>query len=108
VPSDRFAWLCIASYLSLRLSNLQQLSLRGFITELLDQSVGWDMPSLRIFSIYSGIIQYGAPDVVDFLTAHGLNLVVLDLNSNVDPPVDVPMILDICPVLTIFMFNADW
>ena len=97
-----------ASDLTLRLSNLQQLSLRGFITEFLEQSVGWDMPSLRILSIDSGISQYDTPDVVAFLTAHGLNLVVLDLNLNVDPPVDVPTILDICPALTTFMFNADW
>ena len=48
------------------------------------------------------------PDVVAFLTAHGLNLVVLDLNPNVDPPVDVPTILDICPALTTFKFNADF
>ena len=109
VPSDQeCAMLGSASDLPLRLSNLQQLSLRGFITEFLEQSVGWDMPSLRIFSIDSGISQYDTPDVVTFLTAHGLNLVVLDLNLNVDPPVDVPTILDICPSLTTFTFNADW
>ena len=109
VPSDQeCAMLGSASDLPLRLSNLQQLSLRGFITEFLEQSVGWDMPSLRIFSIDSGISQYDTPDVVAFLTTHGLNLVVLDLNLNVDPPVDVPTILDICPALTTFTFNADW
>jgi hypothetical protein len=35
--------------------------------------------------------------VMAFLTTHGLNFVVLDLNLNVDPPVDVPTILNICP-----------
>ena len=65
------------------------------------------MPS-AIFSINSGISQYDSPDIVAFLTTHGLNLVVLDLNLNVDPPVDVPTILDICPALTTFTFNADW
>ena len=109
VPSDQeCAMLGSASNLPLRLSNLQQLSLRGFISEFLEQSEGWDMPSLRIFSIDSGTSQFDTPDVVAFLTAHGLNLVVLDLNLSVDPPLDVPTILDICPSLTTFIFNADW
>jgi len=30
------------------------------------------------------------------------------MNLNVDPPVDVPTVLDICPALTTFTFNADW
>ena len=109
VPSDQeCALLGSASDLPLRLSNLQHLSLRGFITEFLEQSVGWDMPSLRSFAIDSGISQYETPDVEAFLKIHGLNLVLLDLNLNVDPPVDVPTILDICPALTTFTFNADW
>ena len=66
------------------------------------------MPSLRIFSVDSGISQYDTPNVVAFLTAHDLNLLVLDLNLNVDPPVDVPTIFDICPVLTTFTSNPDW
>ena len=109
VPSDQeCARLGSATDLPLRLSRLQQLSLRGLMTEFLEQSVGWDMPSLRSFAIDSGISQYDTPDVVAFLTSHGLNLVFLDMNLNVDPPVDVPTILDICPALTTFTFNADW
>jgi hypothetical protein len=66
------------------------------------------MPSLRILSIDSGISQCGTPDVVALLTNRDLNLVILDLNLNVEPPVAVPTILDIiCPALTTFTFNAD-
>ena len=109
VPSDQeCARLGSATDLPLRLSNLQQLSLRGFMTEFLEQSVGWDMPSLRSFAIDSGITQYDTPDIIAFLTSHGLDLVFLDMNLNVDPPVDIPTILDICPALTTFTFNADW
>jgi hypothetical protein len=109
VPSDQeCARLGSATDLPLRLSHLQQLSLRGFMSEFLEQSVGWDMPSLRSFAIDSGISQMDTPDIVAFLTSHGLNLVILDMNLNVDPPVDVPTILDICPNLTTFTFNADW
>ena len=57
VPSDQeCAMLGSASDLPLRLSNLQQLSLRSFITEFLEQCAGWDMPS-AYFSIDSGISQ---------------------------------------------------
>jgi hypothetical protein len=109
VPSDQeCARLGSATDLPLRLSRLQQLSLRGFTTEFLEQSVGWYMPSLRSFAIDAGINQYDPPDVVAFLRSHGLNLVILDMNLNVDPPVDVPTVLDICPGLTAFTFNADW
>jgi hypothetical protein len=45
--------------------------------------------------------------VITFFTTHGLNFVVLNLNLNVDLPVDVPTILDICTALTTFTFNAD-
>ena len=109
LPSDQeCARLGSATDLPLRLSRLQQLSLRGFMTEFLEQSVGWDMPSLRSFAIDSGISQYDTPDVIAFLASHGLNLVILDMNMNVDTFVDVPAILDICPSLTTFTFNADW
>ena len=109
VPTDQeCARLGSATDLPLRLSHLQQLSLRGFTAEFLEQATGWDMPSLRSFAIDSGINQYDTPDVVAFLTSHGLNLVFLDLNLIVDPPVDVPTVLDICPSLTTFTFNADW
>ena len=69
---------------------------------------GGTCPPCDFFSVDSDISQYDTPDVVAFLTAHGLNLVVLVLNLNVDSPVDVPTILDICPALTTFAFNADW
>ena len=109
VPSDQeCARLGSATDLSLRLPYLQQISLRGFMTEFLEQAVGWDIPSLRSFTIDSGISQYDNPDIVAFLTSHGLNLIILDLNLNFDPPVDVPTILDMCPALTTFAFNADW
>ena len=107
-PDQECAKLGSATDLPLCLANLQQLSLRGFMTEFLEQSVGWDMPSLRSFAVDSGISQYDTPDIIAFLTSHGQNLVVLDLNLNVDPPVDVPTVLDICPALTTFTFNADW
>ena len=109
MPSDQeCTMLGSASDLPLRLSNLQQLSLRGFIREFLEQSVRWQMPSPRVFSIDFGISQYESPDVVVFLTTHGLNLVVLDLKSERRSHVDAPTILDICPALTTFTFNADW
>ena len=93
-----------ASDLSLRLSNLQQLSLRGFIPQFLEQSVGALCEDLSLTLASANMI----PRRRSFLTTHGLNLVVLDLNLNVYPPVDVATILDICPAFTTFTFNADW
>ena len=57
------------------------------------------MPSAIFSPIDSGISRYiyNTRDVLAFLTFHGLNIVVLILNLKVDPPVDVPTVLGICP-----------
>ncbi len=83
--------------------HLQQVSLRGYVGTLLGQLGGLRLPSLRSFSIDSST---GAQDPVEFLARHGSNLALLDLNLK--NPADVPLILDLCPNLHTFTFNADW
>ncbi|KAF8960422.1 hypothetical protein BDZ97DRAFT_1665771 [Flammula alnicola] len=95
-----------AADLHLMLPFLQQLSLRGYVEEFVEQAAGWDLPSLRSFCIDSGTSVHDVPDVVEFLRNHGAELVLLDLNLN--PLVDVSTVLDLCPNLSTFTFNADW
>ncbi|KAF8157206.1 hypothetical protein B0H34DRAFT_658290 [Crassisporium funariophilum] len=107
VPSaQECANLGSATNLHLELQFLQQLSIRGFVEEFLEQATGWHMPALRSFSVDSGAITNDVPDVLEFVTHHGISLVILDINCN--QVVDVPSILDLCPTLTTFTFNADW
>ncbi|KAJ4477155.1 hypothetical protein J3R30DRAFT_3290820 [Lentinula aciculospora] len=95
-----------AQNITLNLPYLQQLTLRGSFSEFLEQAVEWILPGLRNLSIDCGNNRSDAPDVVSFLEKHGHKLEVLDLNSI--PPLEVPDILELCPQLEIFSFNADW
>jgi hypothetical protein len=95
-----------ATDLPLQLPFLQQLSLRGYVEEIVEQSTGWDLPALTSLSIDSGTSVQDVPDIVEFLKNHGTNLALLDLN--VTPLLDVRTILDLCPNLSTFTFNADW
>jgi len=95
-----------ASGLRLTLRYIQQLSLQGYFGSFLEQATGWSLPSLKVLSFDCGNHRTDQPDAVGFLTAHGANLVFLDLNCI--PPLDVPRILELCPALTTFCFNADW
>jgi hypothetical protein len=105
-PTEEVARLGSAAALQLRLPYLQQLSLRGYVGTLLEQLGGWDLPSLRSFSLNNSITIQDPQDVVEFLKHHGSNLVLLDLNLKYI--VDVPLILELCPNLHTFAFNADW
>lgn len=104
--AQEYAHLGSASGYPLKLPFLQQLSLRGYVEEIVEQAAGWDLPSLRGFSIDSGASALDVPDVVEFVRAHGLSLALLDLNCH--PLLDVAAILDLCPNLSTFTFNADW
>ena len=95
-----------ASNLTLTLPHLQQLSLRGHFQEFLEQATGWSLPGLRSFSFDCGNIRIDQPDAMAFLARHGAKLIILDLSCI--PALDVPRILDMCPLLTTFSFNADW
>lgn len=95
-----------ASDLRLTLRYLQQLSLQGYFGQFLEQAAGWRLPSLKVVSFDCGNHRSDQPDAVSFLEAHGANLVFLDLNCI--PALDVPKILDFCPLLQTFCFNADW
>jgi hypothetical protein len=84
VPSDQeCSMLGSAPDLPLRLSNLQQFLL--LITRFHHRVFRENCGVGHALSA-SGISQYDPPDVVVFITAHGLNLVVLDLNFNVYLP----------------------
>jgi hypothetical protein len=100
------AHLGSAGNLHLMLPALQQLSVRGYVEELVDHATGWDLPSLRSFSVDSGMSVHDVPDVVEFLRTHGAELVLLDLN--LAALVDVAAVLELCPNLATFTFNADW
>lgn len=102
-PATETVHLGSATNLHLTLKNVEQLSLRGHLQEFVEQITGWSLPSLRGFSLDS-FVTNDLPDVMDFLMQHGSNLIFLDLNC---PQFDTPAILDVCPLLTTFTFNAD-
>ncbi|KAF5369014.1 hypothetical protein D9758_002827 [Tetrapyrgos nigripes] len=125
-----------AGNLALELKRLQQLVLKGGCGLFLEQAASWEMPSLRGLGVDLGSMRNpntntnttapsatsdaGAyPDLIDFLEKqpqspssgslsppHGLKLIYLDINSI--PPMNVPRILEACPRLEVFCFNADW
>ncbi|KAF9524338.1 hypothetical protein CPB83DRAFT_820210 [Crepidotus variabilis] len=105
-PIQEIPYLGSAGDLQLNLPHLQQVSLRGYIGALLEQFVGWDLPSLRSFTIDSGTSSSDPEDITEFLKEHGLKLMLLDLNLKLF--VDVTLVLELCPNLTTFAFNADW
>jgi hypothetical protein len=95
-----------ANNIVLDLPNLRQLSLSGPVEEFMEQACGWNMPSLKSFSLDRGHVRIEQPDIVEFLTHHGSQLTFLDIYSI--PAYDVARILDLCPLLQTFAFNADW
>lgn len=95
-----------AQDVKLKLPNLQQLFLKGFCQDFMEQAIGWSLPLLRSFSFHFGTNTHDVPDVVAFLVQHGTTLLFLDLNCI--PTLDVRTILDLCPFLTTFCFNLDW
>ncbi|KAF5377328.1 hypothetical protein D9757_008007 [Collybiopsis confluens] len=95
-----------AQDITLDLPYLQQLTLRGSFAEFLEQAMGWHLPGLRNLSLDSGNIRTDTPDIIGFLEIVGKNLNVLDINAI--PALDVPEILELCPKLEVFSFNADW
>ncbi|KAF8841127.1 hypothetical protein BDN67DRAFT_1068779 [Paxillus ammoniavirescens] len=95
-----------AQDVKLKLPNLQQLFLKAFCQDFLEQATGWSFPMLRSFSFDFGSNRHDVPDVVSFLAQHGTTLLFLDLNCI--PALDVRSILDLCPTLTTFCFNLDW
>lgn len=112
LPEERITHTGMGPAADLQLrSCLQQISLRGYMDTLLEQLGGWDLPSLCCFSVDSspshpsGTTQ-DPQDLVEFLKHHGSNLDLLDLNLK--NSADVPLILDLCPNLHTFAFNADW
>ncbi|KIM38035.1 hypothetical protein M413DRAFT_448073 [Hebeloma cylindrosporum] len=107
VPSiHEIANLGSAANLPITLPFLKQLSLRGYVEEIVEQCTDWDLPALCNLSVDSGTSVQDIPDIVEFLKNHGPNLSLLDLN--VSPHLDVRTILDLCPNLSTFTFNADW
>lgn len=64
------------------------------------------MPSLVHVSFDFVQNRNDLPDVVEFLTHHGANLMFLDLICL--QPLEVAKILDLCPQLITFAFNPDW
>jgi len=94
-----------AADLHLTLSNLEQLSLRGHFQDFLEQITGWSLPSLRSVSL-DFLATNDLPDIMEFLTQHGSQLTFLDLNCVCT--LNTTAILDLCPFLAVFTFNADW
>lgn len=100
------AHLGAASNVNLTLPHLQQLSLRGHCQEFVEQAAGWTIPLLKNMTFDCGSLRTEMPDIVSFLKTHGAQLYFLDVNCI--PPFDVRTILDLCPMLSAFCFNADW
>ncbi|KAF8137182.1 hypothetical protein EV363DRAFT_1428116 [Boletus edulis] len=95
-----------AQDVKLKLPNLQQLFLKGFCQDFVEQATGWSLPLLRSFSFDFGTNTVEVPDIIAFLAPHGTTLLFLDLNCI--PTLDVRTILDLCPFLATFCFNLDW
>ncbi|KAJ8494593.1 hypothetical protein ONZ51_g2205 [Trametes cubensis] len=95
-----------ASDLALTLPSLRHLSLRGPFQDFLEESIGWNMPSLRALALDFVNHRDDFPDLIEFLRIHGTQLTFLDLN--IIPTLDVSTILDLCPLLATFTFNPDW
>lgn len=90
----------------LKFPKLEQLSLRGFFTDFMEEAIEWEFPCLKSFSLDFINYRDELPDVEEFLHNHGAGLAFLDINCI--PPLDVPAILEVCPSLTSFSFNPDW
>lgn len=103
-PATETLHLGSAADLHLKLENLEQLSLRGHFQDFLEQVSGWSLPSLRSLS-FDFLGTNDIPDIMAFLTQHGSELTFLDLNCIA--PLKTAAILDLCPFLTTFAFNAD-
>ncbi|KAN0086295.1 hypothetical protein V8E55_007429 [Tylopilus felleus] len=95
-----------AQDVKLKLPNLQQLFLKGFCQDFVEQATEWSLPLLRTFSFHFGSNTVDLPDIIPFLEQHGTTLLFLDLNCI--PTLEVRTILDLCPFLTTFCFNLDW
>ncbi|KAI6142635.1 hypothetical protein BKA82DRAFT_16270 [Pisolithus tinctorius] len=95
-----------AESVKLTLPSLQQLFLKGFCQEFMEQAAGWTLPMFNTFSFDFGANTHDIPDVTGFLAQHGATLLFLDLNCV--PALDIRAILDLCPILTTFCFNLDW
>lgn len=92
--------------MSLELPSLEQLEVRGPCAAFIEQAAGWTLPRLNTFTFDMGAEQSDLPDILEFLTAHGGGLEYLDVNGIEKLP--VVEILNLCPVLTTFIFNPDW
>ncbi|KAJ6546202.1 hypothetical protein DFH09DRAFT_1367392 [Mycena vulgaris] len=92
----------------LKLPRLEQLSLGGYPQRFLREATGWDLPSVRHFSLHCETRLFGLPDIPAFVAAHGVHLVSLDLYSLPSAPMPLSLILAACPSLTSLAFNADW
>ncbi|TFK20786.1 hypothetical protein FA15DRAFT_673188 [Coprinopsis marcescibilis] len=103
---DECVHLGSAHDLQLNLRHIRQLSVRGYTQLFIEQAIGWLMPSLTMFSVDSGISEGDLPDVAGFIAQHGEGLLFLDLDTSL--ALDVAKILDRCPQLNSFTFNADW
>ncbi len=95
-----------ASNIVLTLSNVQQLSLRGFASDFVDQAVDWNLPALRTLTLEFTTHRDDLPDILEFLRSHGSQLTFLDIDCI--PEQDVRPILDLCPALETLAFNGDW
>jgi len=89
----------------LDLRYLYQLSIGGHAREFLEQATTWHLPSLKIFSYNTGSYIGAVPDIIGFLDMHGDGLEFLDLDTNL--PLEIAKILDRCPQVSTFAFNAD-
>ncbi|PPR03726.1 hypothetical protein CVT24_007374, partial [Panaeolus cyanescens] len=97
-----------ASNISLKMAELEQLQLRGYMAEFIDIASGWEMPKLRAVTMDGGTVRdrESVGDVVAFLETHGQGLVFLDMNF--EQGVDVARVLEVCAGLRTFCFNVDW
>jgi hypothetical protein len=95
-----------ASDISLRFPKLQQLSLRGFFTDFVEEATEWDFPRLGTLTLDFINYRDELPDIEAFFANHGSQLTYLDINCI--PPINLPAVLDLCPSLSSFSFNPDW
>ncbi|TDL24540.1 hypothetical protein BD410DRAFT_719195 [Rickenella mellea] len=93
-------------FIEVSLPELEDLCLRGFIQDFVEQVAEWHLPSLSSLCLDFGTNRHDFPDLLEFMSNHGPLLETLDLRSL--PTLDVPEILSICVNLHTFCFNLDW
>lgn len=100
--------LGVMSGIVITFPRLRQLSLCGHISDFVEQASSWEFPELEMLTLDCLPYNEGMPDIEELLRNNGTQLTHLDINAISTSTVNVPSLVDLCPQLQMFSFNADW